>query len=70
METLTHTATMNLWNVETDREQRTEVRTFWFDVERDAVRQRANVAQHRGNPGLAAGNRAVDPLARQQHRAL
>jgi hypothetical protein len=33
---LSHTAVFNLWNVEADREQRTEVRTFWFDMECDA----------------------------------
>ncbi len=34
--TLTHTDKLNLWNVEANREQATEVRTFWFDVEADA----------------------------------
>jgi hypothetical protein len=34
--TCTHTTKMNLWNDETNSEQQTEVRTFWFDHESDA----------------------------------
>jgi hypothetical protein len=33
---LSHTAVMNLWNYEADKEQRTEVRTFWFDSNGEA----------------------------------
>lgn len=40
---LSHTAVMNLWNVEADREQKTEVRTFWFDSKGDALAFKAEL---------------------------
>ena len=41
-----------------------------FDLEPLAAGQRANMIEQRGDPGITARDRAVDPFVRQQQRAL
>ena len=41
-----------------------------FDVERSTVGERADMVDDGGDPGFAAGDRAVDPFASEEQRSL